>query len=271
MASASEAKLNRVPSIQCSGVGVKFASADGQPIAILDNLDLRVESGKIVSLIGASGCGKSTLLRAIAGLQPIDSGSIDLDNKVDQPSTEKSRVEIGFVFQEPALLDWRNVWSNVALPFELGTSNGQPGKVLRAKIESLIESVALRPADYKKFPDQLSGGMKMRVALARALANDPTVLLFDEPFAALDDILRSQLNDLLLALWKNRSPTIVFVTHNIAEAIYVSHQIAVMSKGKISRLIDIDLPFPRASQVRSSSDFAAIYGDVSAALAEVAR
>jgi NitT/TauT family transport system ATP-binding protein len=159
---------------------------------------------------------------------------------------------------------WRTVWHNVKLPLELSLPLSKHDQ--QNRIQEMLDAVALKSSDHTKYPDQLSGGMRMRVALARALITGPEILLLDEPFAALDDILRSQLNDLLLRLWADRKMTILFVTHNIAEAIFLSNRIAIMQHGQIAELIDIDLPYPRNSSLRSTPEFASYYGRVSRAL-----
>jgi NitT/TauT family transport system ATP-binding protein len=244
--------------IACRDVSVVFGDQRGNRSSVLNDLNLEVRRGEILTLVGPSGCGKSTLLRSIAGLQKLTKGEISLN------TASNSDHPIGFVFQEANLLDWRTVWQNVRLPLELYRES--KSEQSRERIRKLLEAVALRQSDYSKYPDQLSGGMKMRVALARALATSPTVMLLDEPFAALDDVLRNQLNDLLLQLWEDNSFTMIFVTHNIAEAIYLSHRIAIMHQGQIARTIDLEFPFPRNRSLRSSPQFAAMYGEISSIL-----
>ncbi len=228
---------------------------------MLDDLSIEINPGEIIALLGASGCGKSTMLRAIAGLQPIQSGKIEF--------TEHSRRsgDLAFVFQDATLLPWRTVLENVSLPFELGSagrsaeasSATNPG----ATVRDALRSVGLTESEFGKFPRQLSGGMRMRTSIARALVTDPSVMLLDEPFAALDDILRTRLNTLLLELWSQRRRTIVFVTHNIAEAIYLSHRIAIFGLGKLAAILDNPLPWPRTSEQRASTDFGNFYSHVS--------
>ena len=225
---------------------------------MLDGVDFAVASGQFVSLLGQSGCGKSTLLRAIAGLQRTAAGEIAVQ-------TQREPGPIGMVFQEPALLPWRTARQNVELPMSLLGRRGEARD--GASVDELFEAVRLSRGDREKYPDQLSGGMRMRVAIARALVTEPTVLLLDEPFAALDDILRSELNDLLLELWAARSMTVVFVTHNIAEAVYLSQRIAVMRGGRIDRWIEVDLPPQRHMDLKMSEPFMRCYGQVQTALA----
>ncbi len=218
---------------------------------------LTVPSGEIVSLIGPSGCGKTTLLRLIAGLERPSAGAVVFD----PPAARKG--ESAFVFQQPSLMPWRTAIENVMLPLELigGGSRGES----RSAAAALLEQVGLADA-ANRFPRQLSGGMRMRVSLARALITEPRVLLLDEPFAAIDDMLRTQLGQLLLDLWDRRRFTAVLVTHNIAEAVLLTHQVAVMHQGKISCQMRNPLPWPRTDQMRRSQSFGQFYGQVSDAL-----
>ena len=254
--------------IECEQISVDFRTRTSEQ-RVLDQLDISVPRGQIVSLLGPSGCGKSTLLKVVAGLIPPTSGAIRIDSK----SVDVSRDKLAFVFQEAALLPWRTVWQNVKLPWEIRGS--QPGSKqpapsndqLREAIEKTLSLVGFKPTDWHKKQSQLSGGMKMRASIARALITQPDILLLDEPFAALDDMLRSKLNDLLLEIVAQTGCTMLFVTHNISEAIYLSHRIAVMSHGKIADTIDVELPFPRESGVRGTPAFAKLYGQVADSLA----
>jgi NitT/TauT family transport system ATP-binding protein len=254
--------------IKCDQVSVVFRNRTSEQ-RVLDHLDISVPRGQIVSLLGPSGCGKSTLLRVVAGLITPASGTINVEGK----SVETSRDKLAFVFQEAALLPWRTVWQNVMLPWEIrgaqpGSKQPAPSKdQLREAIEKTLTLVGFKPTDWHKKPSQLSGGMKMRASIARALITQPDILLLDEPFAALDDMLRSKLNDLLLDIVSQTGCTMLFVTHNISEAIYLSHRIAVMSHGKIADTIDVDLPCPRESGVRGTPAFAGLYGQVAESLA----
>ena len=234
---------------------------------ILDRLDLQVPLGSIVTLLGPSGCGKSTLLRVVAGLISPTSGEV----RIEGGSVRSAQYKLAFVFQESALLPWRTVWQNVRLPIEIrkghtGNAESFQPQVVRERMEHTLDLVGFKPSDWHKKPHQLSGGMKMRASIARALITAPDILLLDEPFAALDDMLRSRLNDLLLKIVAETNSTMLFVTHNISEAIYLSHSIAVFSQGKIGESIRVELPFPRTAAIRSSSDFAAYYGRVSDSL-----
>lgn len=258
--------------------------------SVLNNLSLDVAPGEIVALLGPSGCGKSTLLRAIAGLHSPTSGQIVFSG----PSPGRPAGNLAYVFQDATLLPWRTVESNVSLPFELGKhrahSNPSRGKDaaasralaaaeatgvqengLRLSVREVLRSVGLDESTLGKYPRELSGGMRMRTSIARALVTDPSILLLDEPFAALDDLLRTRMNELLLELWHRRKRTVVFVTHNIAEAVYLSHRIALLGKGRIFRVLDNPLDWPRIAEQRTSVEFAELYGVVSQGIAEASN
>jgi len=246
--------------ISCQQIQLSFRSGSSVQ-TVLNDLSLEMQSGQIVSLLGPSGCGKSTLLRVIAGLIEPDSGAVILDGEVVcRNMPRSSREKLSFVFQEPALLPWRTVWQNVILPSQLrGTHQLQQ---TRDAIEHLLGVVGFKKSDWRKFPSQLSGGMKMRASIARAMSTNPSILLLDEPFAALDDMLRSKLNDLLLAIAAEQKCTMLFVTHNISEAIYLSHAIAIMSEGRVAERMQVPFAFPRQAGLRSTGEFAACYGQV---------
>ncbi len=227
---------------------------------MLDGLNLEVPRGQIVSLLGPSGCGKSTLLRVVAGLNPAKYGTV----RVHGEDVSRARSRLAFVFQEAALLPWRTVWQNVRLPFEI--RNQKSRETIESALKHCLEIVGFQPKDWHKKPSQLSGGMKMRASIARALITDPEILLLDEPFAALDDMLRSRLNDLLLRIVAESHRTMLFVTHNIGEAVYLSQSIAIMSRGRIAELVEVPFAYPRSSELRSTPEFAAFYGRVSEAL-----
>jgi NitT/TauT family transport system ATP-binding protein len=248
-----------VHAIECRDIQVEFYGRQGKQ-RVLDELSLDVPRGHIVSLLGPSGCGKSTLLRVVAGLAPCQKGTVLIEGE----SLDRARGKLAFVFQEAALLPWRTVWQNVRLPFEIQSGN-LIGDV-KASIEHCLQLVGFQPSDWHKKPSQLSGGMKMRASIARALITDPEILLLDEPFAALDDMLRSRLNDLLLRIVADSQRTMLFVTHNISEAVYLSHSIAIMSRGRIAELVPVPFPFPRTAELRSTPLFASFYGQVSEAL-----
>lgn len=253
------AQSRHPPQIACRNLELSFAPT--QPV--LRQLSLDLPAGEITCLLGPSGCGKSTLLKCIAGLLQPQTGSIRFD---DRPVKELIG-RMSFVFQEPTLLPWRSVRSNVLLPLELQGRLGDPQ--CRAQVDRFLEIVGLLSSDQRKFPSELSGGMKMRASLARALATDPDILLLDEPFAALDDVLRNRLNELLLELVAERPRTVVFVTHNIAEAIFLSQQIAIIGRGEVRQLWRNPLPLPRQRSCRATPQFAGLFGEV-ASLMEAA-
>jgi NitT/TauT family transport system ATP-binding protein len=208
-----------------------------------------------LSLLGPSGCGKSTLLRIIAGLSAPSSGARRLSLETDRAG------RIGFVFQDPTLMPWSTVTENVLLPFRLA---GRIGPRERERAAAEIRSVGLAGFE-RAYPRQLSGGMRMRVSIARALVTDPDLLLLDEPFAALDEITRMALNDDLMRLWESRRPTVVFVTHSVFESVYLSTRIAVMTPrpGHILAELPIELPHPRERALRTSARYTALCASVS--------
>ncbi len=240
--------------IRCDRLSIEFAGG----VSAVDNVDLTARSGEILCLVGPSGCGKTTLLRAMAGLQESTSGSVLLD-----PIAVARRGEISFVFQQPSLLPWRTAIENVMLPLELieGIDRGD----VRSMASEMLHRVGLSDA-INRFPRQLSGGMKMRVSIARALVTKPCVLLLDEPFAALDDMLRSRLGELLLDLWNDQRFTAVMVTHNIGESLLLSHWIAVMSSGRVTHVIENPLPRPRNEDLRGSAEFGRFYSQINRSL-----
>ncbi len=234
--------------IEASGVNLIFTTADG-PVHALSKIDLAVDEGEFVSLIGPSGCGKTTLLRVIADLERATSGSIMVNGM--SPREARLSRSYGYVFQAPALYPWRNVESNVGLPLEIMGLNSRAERIRRN-----LNLVNLNGFE-KKFPWQLSGGMQQRVSIARALAFDPQLLLMDEPFGALDEIVRDKLNQQLLELWARTKKTVVFVTHSIPEAVFLSTKIVVMSPrpGRIIDLIETNLPGDRTLDIREKPEF----------------
>src|SRR6195952_5695402 len=230
-------------------------------VMALGPLDLDVSKGEFVSLLGPSGCGKSTALRLIAGLSAPTSGAVGVSHRAGQARAGHS---IGFVFQEPTLMPWTSVRENVRLPLKLAHA---PVAEANARISEALAQVGLTEfADA--FPRELSGGMKMRVSLARALVTDPDILLMDEPFAALDEITRFRLNNDLLALWRTLRKTVIFVTHSVFESVYLSQRVIVMTArpGRIVSEFRIDTPEPRVEDFRVSSGYAAYCREVSKAL-----
>jgi NitT/TauT family transport system ATP-binding protein len=242
-------------------IGKRFASG----VTALDAVDLDVCRGEFLSLVGPSGCGKSTLLRIIAGLVEPTTGL----RRLSLETNRRGRIpsgRISFVFQDPTLMPWSTVIDNVLLPFRLA---GRVGAAERERAAAEIGSVGLAGFE-RAYPRQLSGGMRMRVSIARALVTDPDLLLLDEPFAALDEITRMALNDDLMRLWASRRPTVVFVTHSVFESVYLSTRIAVMTRrpGRIVADLPVELPQPRERALRTAPDYAAIRATVSERLSE---
>ena len=241
------------PVVEIRGVSKVFAQRGqtaGRVEALLD-IDLSIDSGEFVSLIGPSGCGKSTLLRIIGDLISPTSGTVMVNGK-PAPRARLDR-DYGMVFQAPVLFDWRTVQGNVELPLEVS------GTAKRERTERALEHLRLvELSDFAgHYPWQLSGGMQQRVAIARALAVDPAILLMDEPFGALDEMTRERMNLELLKIWERTATTIVFVTHSIAEAVFLSTRVVVMSPrpGRISAVIDIDLPRRRTADTRELEQY----------------
>jgi NitT/TauT family transport system ATP-binding protein len=231
-------------------------------VMALGPFDLDVNKGEFVSLLGPSGCGKSTALRLIAGLSAPTFGTVGISKPAGRARPGHS---IGFVFQEPTLMPWTSVRENVRLPLKLAHA---PAVEANARIDQALMQVGL--AEFAEaYPRELSGGMKMRVSLARALVTDPEILLMDEPFAALDEITRFRLNNDLLALWRNLRKTIIFVTHSVFESVYLSQRVIVMTPrpGRIGAEFRIDTPEPRREDFRTSAEYAGYCRRVSGALA----
>ncbi len=232
-------------------------------VCALGPIDLDVASGDFIALLGPSGCGKSTALRIIAGLAKPSSGTVQFGDSKGAVGSDRHRI--GFVFQEPTLMPWASVRDNVYLPLRLAHVSRQEAM---PRIEAALAQVGL--ADFADaFPRELSGGMKMRVSLARALVTDPAILLMDEPFAALDEITRFKLNNDLLTLWRSLNKTVVFVTHSVFESVYLAERVLVMTRrpGRIAGTFAIATAQPRDESFRTSPDYAAYCREVSAALA----
>jgi len=223
----------------------------GTEAVALEDADLEVLQGEFVSLIGPSGCGKTTLLRLVADLIQPTSGSLEVAGK--SATAARQAREYGFVFQAPVLYHWRTVIANVTLPLEI---MGFPRAERRERAAALLAMVGLE-GFHRQYPWQLSGGMQQRVSIARALAFDPKLLLMDEPFGALDEITREGLNHELLRIWGQTGKTVLFVTHSIPEAVFLSSRIVVMTArpGRIQTIIDVDLPYPRSAETRESERF----------------
>jgi NitT/TauT family transport system ATP-binding protein len=243
--------------VSLQGVGKTFPNG----VTALRETQFDVRRGEFLSLLGPSGCGKSTALRIVAGLMEPSKGAV-----IWQDAARRGSGTVGFVFQDPTLMPWANVAANVYLPLKLaGLSFGDA----HPRIAQALARVGL--SDFAEaYPRELSGGMKMRVSIARALVTQPPLLLMDEPFAALDEITRFRLNNDLLALWQGADQTIVFVTHSVFESVFLSSRILVMTQrpGHVFAEIDIDAPYPRAESFRTSADYAALCRKVSEALAQ---
>ncbi len=249
--------------IEISGVSLRFDTADG-PVQALSDVNLKVARGEFVSFIGPSGCGKTTLLRAVADLESPTGGVIRVNGM--SPSEARACRAYGYVFQAPALYPWRSVARNIALPLEvMGFAKAER----EARVAKGLELVNLSGFGAK-YPWQLSGGMQQRASIARALSFDPDLLLMDEPFGALDEIVRDMLNQQLLRLWDVTGKTVMFVTHSIPEAVFLSTQIVVMSPrpGRIIDIIACNFPRERALDIRETPEFLAIANRVRHGLRE---
>jgi NitT/TauT family transport system ATP-binding protein len=249
--------------IEARRLGVTFTARGHETVALTD-VDLAIRRGEFVSLIGPSGCGKTTLLRLIADLTEATTGSLLVNGMT--PAEARQRRAYGYVFQVPALYPWRNVERNVMLPLEV---MGLPRDERQRRASRVLELVGL--SDFgRRFPWQLSGGMQQRASIARALSFEPSLLLMDEPFGALDEITRDGLTLHLHQLWRRTGLTAVFVTHSVPEAVFLSTRIVVMSSrpGRVVAVIDSTLPRERDLDVRETSQFIAVAHDVRAALRE---
>ncbi|MDB5820275.1 MAG: sulfonate transporter ATP-binding protein [Rhizobacter sp.] len=248
--------------VDVRGASVVFGAGDSAVRALAD-IDLTIEQGEFVSFIGPSGCGKTTLLRVIADLEPITRGCVEVNGL--SPHDARLARAYGYVFQAPALFAWRNVLSNVMLPLQI---QGRSAADCEAIAREQLSRVGLTGFE-RKYPWQLSGGMQQRVSIARALGFEPKILMMDEPFGALDEITRDGLNEQLQQLWLRERRTVVFVTHSIAEAVYLSTRIVVMSPrpGRIVKVIASRLPDERHLGMRDSPEFTEVAHEVRQALA----
>lgn len=237
--------------IHIQDVNMTYMDNNGEEIVALKNINLDIKEGEFISLLGPSGCGKTTLLRVIADLLQPTSGVVTIQGQT--PREVRLQQKYGIVFQNPVLYDWRTVRRNICMPMEI---MGIPKKERTARIDEMLDIVGLHKFG-KKYPFELSGGMQQRVGIARALALRPEILLMDEPFSALDEFTREKLNEDLLEIWGKTKKTIVFVTHNIAESVFLSDRVVVLSPhpGRVSAVVDIDLPRPRRSELRGSAEF----------------
>jgi len=239
------------PVVRLEGVNMSFTRGGQVVTAALEDINLEIRQGEFVSLIGPSGCGKSTLLRIVGDLIQPSSGEVTVNGK----PAHRARLDrdYGMVFQAPVLFDWRTVQGNVELPLEI---LGYDRAKRTARAREMLELVEL--TDFvRHHPYQLSGGMQQRVAIARALTFEPAILLMDEPFGALDEMTRERMNTEVLRIWEQTGTTIVFVTHSIPEAVFLSSRVVVMSPrpGRVTQVIDIDLPRPRNERTRESERY----------------
>lgn len=239
------------PEIQIKDVSMVYTNNIGEEIVALNNVSLDIHKGEFISLLGPSGCGKSTLIRLIADLLQPTSGNVSIGGK--SPREIRLEQKYGIVFQSPVLYDWRTVRRNICLPMEI---MGVPKKERTSRIDKMLNLVELKEFGYK-YPFQLSGGMQQRVGIARALALEPEILLMDEPFSALDEFTREKLNEDLLNIWGKTKNTVIFVTHNIPESVFLSDRVVVLSPhpGRLSAIVDIDLPRPRENSLRETPEF----------------
>jgi NitT/TauT family transport system ATP-binding protein len=234
-----------IPEIELRGVTKRYRNA----AVALQSISLAVERGEFVTFLGPSGCGKSTLLRLVSGLSPVSEGSV----QVNGMTPENSREMMSFIFQDATLMPWRTVEQNVGLGLELEHA-ARPAR--KERVQRMLEMVSLGQVAHR-YPRQLSGGMKMRVSIARALVSRPRILLMDEPFAALDEMTRDRLNEELLRLYTEQKWTVLFVTHSVAEAVFLSTRVVILAAhpGRVANEMHIDLPWPRSAETRESDAF----------------
>ncbi|MGA8671575.1 MAG: ABC transporter ATP-binding protein [Terracidiphilus sp.] len=234
-----------VPEIALQGVTKRYRNAS----VALEDISLTVERGEFVTFLGPSGCGKSTLLKLVSGLSPASDGTV----QVNGMTPENAREMMSFIFQDATLLPWRTVERNVALGLELEYAARD---LRKERVAQMLQLVSLGHV-AQRYPRQLSGGMKMRVSIARALVSRPRILLLDEPFAALDEMTRDRLNEELLKLYAEQKWTVLFVTHSVAEAVFLSSRIVILAAhpGRIAHQVEVTLPWPRTAETRESTEF----------------
>lgn len=253
-----EREVEREVEIKIDDVCMSFKDNTGNDVLALNHINLDIKKGEFISLLGPSGCGKTTLLRTIADLLEPTSGKVRITGMT--PKEIRLQQKFGIVFQNPVLFEWRTVKKNVELPLEIMYWS----KEERLKqADRMLELVGLTKfADH--YPKQLSGGMQQRVGIARAFGIKPNILLMDEPFSALDEFTKEKLHDDLLKIWKETNKTVIFVTHNIQEAVYLSDKVCVLSPhpGRLSAVVDIDLPRPRAIAMKDSAHFTELVAKV---------
>jgi NitT/TauT family transport system ATP-binding protein len=254
--------LSGQPVVELHGVDKVFGGGDQPATTALEGIDLAIRAGEFLSLIGPSGCGKSTLLRIIGDLTAPSRGTVVVNGKpADRARRDR---DYGMVFQAPVLFEWRSVEDNVKLPLEI---QGASSAKRTARAKEMLDLVEL--GDFLgHYPYQLSGGMQQRVAIARALAFEPAILLMDEPFGALDEMTRERMNSEVLRIWERTGTTVIFVTHSIPEAVFLSSRVVVMSArpGRITKVIDVDLPRPRNEDTRETRRYFELVTEVREAL-----
>lgn len=244
-------ELEKNVEIEIRDLSVTFKDNSGNDVKALTAVNLDIYKGEFISLLGPSGCGKTTLLRCISDLQEPTDGTVRIDGMT--PKEIRLKQKFGFVFQQPVLFDWRTVKKNVELPLEIMYES----KAERAKrADEMLELVGLQNF-ANHYPKQLSGGMQQRVNIARAFGSWPELLLMDEPFSALDEFTKEKLHEDLLRIWRQTNKTIIFVTHNIQEAVFLSDRICVLSPhpGRLSAIVDVDLPRPRTLEMKDTQHF----------------
>jgi NitT/TauT family transport system ATP-binding protein len=237
----------------------------GETVTALRDVNLEVDDGEFVSVVGPSGCGKSTLLHLAAGILEPTNGSVEVDG-VDVQSEQHTRSEVGLVFQHPVALQWRNVKNNVLLPVQILKNNGEVDESMeyyQDRAEELLDLVGL-DGFGNSYPNELSGGMQQRVTITQSLIYDPSVLLMDEPFGSLDAMTKDELNLELLRIWRETEKTILFITHDLNEAVFLSDKVVVLSPrpGEIVDEIEIDLPRPRSDETRSTDEYVKLSTEV---------
>ena len=255
--------------ISIEGVEVVYGAGSAEPVHALAPVDLSIEDGSFISLVGPSGCGKSTLLKVLADLMPPTRGRVLIDGT--EPGALRRAGRIGLVFQQANLMPWLNIAGNIRLLRDLVDQKESSMALQReGDIQGLIDVVGLNGFEGK-LPHQLSGGMQQRAALARALALDPSILLMDEPFAALDEITRDRMAFELMRIWQRYKKTVIFVTHSLAEAVFLSDRVVLMSArpGRIHKIYAIDLPRPRTPETRLSDEFIRTVGEINRELYKV--
>ena len=248
----------RETEIRIRDLDMTFRDNQGNDVKALTGVNLDIDKGEFISLLGPSGCGKTTLLRIIADLQEPTSGEVRIAEQM--PREVRLQKKFGIVFQSAVLFDWRTVVQNVELPLEILHFNK---KERRERAEEMLEMVGLK--DFAKhYPNQLSGGMQQRVNIARALSIQPEILLMDEPFSALDEFTKEKLHEDLLRIWRQTNKTVIFVTHNIQEAVFLSSRVCVLSPhpGRLSAVVDVDLPRPRTLDMKDTAHFTGLVKEV---------